>query len=103
MPRKNVTLIDDLPDIEDIGGEENENAMIPTEQGSQIYKKFIRNHDRTPDPQSGMISNNTFIQPHPQHPQMQHPLHPQMQYPQYSQYPQNPRMMQQQPYPLNTK
>ena len=111
MSRKNVTFIDDLPDIEDIGEgnmmEENKNTIIPDEQGSQIYKKFIRNHDRTPDPQSGMISNNTFIQPHQQQ-QMQYaqyaqyPQYPQQMQPQYPQYPQNPRMMQQ-PYPLNTK
>jgi hypothetical protein len=95
MPRKNITFIEDLQDIGGgIGGNGVvEDSMIPSDQASQINKKFIRNHDRTPNPQSGMISNNNYIQPYQHYPPQQYYMMNQQPY-----YPQ-----QLQPYPLNTR
>jgi hypothetical protein len=90
MTRKNVTLIenlDDLPDIQEFIDEKKmptQNNIIPEEHTKSIYNKFIRNHNRTPVPQSGMINpDNSSFQPETKYSSNYH--HPQ-QYHQYQEY-----------------
>jgi hypothetical protein len=81
---KNYTLIEELPDLEDLERKQNQTDgfnMIPPDNATQI-QKFIRNNVYEPPIESGMSQRHPQLQQHPQqqHPQQQHPQqHPQQQ------------------------
>jgi hypothetical protein len=61
----NITLIDDLPTIEELEiPKSNGMSMIPPNEASK-FQKYIRNNGITTPPQSGMMSNSRIQQPPP--------------------------------------
>lgn len=64
MSSKNVTMIDDLPYLEDLERESYNNGVPPMEL-KQI-QKFIRNTGYNPPVESGMAANS-YAQPRRQH------------------------------------
>ena len=65
----NITLIDDLPTIEELEIPKSSGmSMIPPNEANK-YQKFIRNSGITTPPQSGMMSNSKMQQQQPTPPQ----------------------------------
>jgi hypothetical protein len=75
---KNYTLIEELPDLEDLERKQNQTDgfnMIPPDNATQI-QKFIRNNVYEPPIESGMSQRSQHQQsqqPHTQHQQPQQP------------------------------
>lgn len=71
---KNITLIDDLPYLDEIDNNNNIYNMIPSDKSSQIVQKFIRNHNYNPPLESGMNNNQQQIIPQQNFPTVDIPM-----------------------------
>lgn len=84
----NVTLIDDLPTIEELEIPKSHGLTMIPQDGAHKFKKYIRNNGITTPPQSGMMSNSRMVQQQPPSPP---PVSRNMYYPQPPDEPNNLR------------